>query len=162
MAGYILKIVLEDTHPPVWRRVVIPERISFYELHLVIQCLFGWEDCHLHDFSIPSKKIFIGEEESFGGVDYPETTTLVEQFFPDCKWIRYTYDFGDDWRHKIIFEKMDKSYEERYASLLKVKGANFEEDIGDDWENDEDGEDCQTFDVQAIAESLRELVFTAK
>ena len=106
----------------------------------------------------------IGEEESFGfgGVDYPETTTLVEQFFPDCKWIRYTYDFGDDWRHKIIFEKMDKSYEERYASLLKVKGANFEEDIGDDWENDEDGEDCQTFDVQAIAESLRELVFTAK
>ncbi len=34
MAGYILKIVLEDTHPPVWRRVVIPERISFYELNV--------------------------------------------------------------------------------------------------------------------------------
>ena len=29
MAGYICKIVIEDTHPPVWRRVVIPDKITF-------------------------------------------------------------------------------------------------------------------------------------
>ena len=62
---------------------------------------------------------------------------------------------------KNRYESM-AGYVRRYASLLKVKGANFEEDIGDDWENDEDREACQTFDVQAIAESLRELVFKAK
>ncbi len=163
MAGYILKIVMEDTHPPVWRRVVIPERISFYELHLVIQCLFGWEDCHLHGFSIPQEDIFIDDEKGSGfwNVHYPEETTLVERFFPDYKWIRYTYDFGDDWRHKIIFEKIDESYEKRYAALLKVKGDNFEEDTGGIWTNDWDGGARRPLDVQAVTESLRKLVFPA-
>ena len=36
MAGYILKIVIEDTHPPVWRRILIPEMITFEQLHEVI------------------------------------------------------------------------------------------------------------------------------
>ena len=29
MSGYVLKITIENTHPPVWRRVVIPEKITF-------------------------------------------------------------------------------------------------------------------------------------
>ena len=37
MAGYILKIMLEGTHPPVWRRVLVPEKITFADLHQVIQ-----------------------------------------------------------------------------------------------------------------------------
>lgn len=41
MAGYICKIVIEDTHPPVWRRVLIPDKITFKELHEIIQRLFG-------------------------------------------------------------------------------------------------------------------------
>ena len=161
MAGYVLKIVLEDTHPPVWRRVVIPEKISFYELHLVIQCLFGWEDCHLHSFSIPSENIFIDDEKSSGfwNVHYPEAATPVERFFPDYKWIRYTYDFGDDWRHKIILEKIDESYTERHAALLKVKGDNFDEDTGGIRANDRDGGIRRPFDMQAVTESLRKLVF---
>ena len=33
MAGYILKIMLEGTHPPVWRRILVPEKITFADLH---------------------------------------------------------------------------------------------------------------------------------
>ncbi|CUN84691.1 plasmid pRiA4b ORF-3 family protein [Anaerostipes hadrus] len=29
MPGYTCKIVIEDTHPPVWRRVIIPDQITF-------------------------------------------------------------------------------------------------------------------------------------
>lgn len=36
MAGYICKIAMEDTHPPVWRRVVIPDKITFVELHDIV------------------------------------------------------------------------------------------------------------------------------
>ena len=36
MAGYVLKITIENTHPPVWRRVVIPEKITFEDLHEII------------------------------------------------------------------------------------------------------------------------------
>lgn len=65
MAGYICKIVLEDTHPPVWRRVLVPEKITFQELHDIIQILFGWRNMHLHDFRIPAEQIVIDAEEEF-------------------------------------------------------------------------------------------------
>ena len=102
----------------VWRRVVIPERISFSELHLVIQCLFDWEDCHLHSFSIPSEDIFIDEEESSGfwNVHYPEATTLVDRFFPDYKWIRYTYNFRDV---RLSSKKLTKAMREDIQRCLK-------------------------------------------
>lgn len=66
MAGYICKIVIEDTHPPVWRRVVIPDKITFFELHQIIQTVFQWEDVHLHDFRIPSDDIVINDEGEDG------------------------------------------------------------------------------------------------
>lgn len=43
MSGISIKITLENTHPSVWRRVIISENISFADLHEVIQTVFGWE-----------------------------------------------------------------------------------------------------------------------
>ncbi len=137
MAGYICKIVMEDTHPPVWRRVVIPDKITFVELHEMIQILFDWEDEHLHEFQIPSDYITIGSEGAYGGKFYDEEETLIDSFFRNYKWIRYIYDFGDDWRHKINIEKIDFNYSLRVATLLKFKGDNFEEDCGGVWRADE-------------------------
>ena len=133
MAGYICKIVIEDTHPPVWRRVVIPDKITFMELHEIIQILFGWEDEHLHEFQIPSDYITIGSEEAYRGDFFDETETLVDSFFRNYKWIRYIYHFGDNWRHRINIEKNDEDYSLRTATLLKFKGDNFEEDSGGIW-----------------------------
>ena len=59
-------------------------------------------------------------------------------FFKNYKWVRYTYDFGDDWRHRINIERIDEEYSERYATLLKAKGDNFIEDCGGRWETDDD------------------------
>ena len=63
MPGYTCKIVIEDTHPPVWRRVIVPDQITFFELHKIIQILFDWDDAHLHGFHIPSDDIVIDDEE---------------------------------------------------------------------------------------------------
>ena len=134
MAGYICKIVIEDTHPPVWRRVVIPDKITFFELHQIIQTVFQWEDVHLHDFRIPSDDIVINDEGEDGqGYNYGEFDTTIDYFFENYKWIRYTYDFGDDWRHRINIEKYDPEYKERCPKLLKYKGDNFMEDSGGMW-----------------------------
>lgn len=62
MPGYTCKIVIEDTHPPVWRRVIVPDQITFFELHKIIQILFDWDDAHLHGFHIPSDDIVIDDE----------------------------------------------------------------------------------------------------
>lgn len=159
MAGYVLKIVIEDTHPPVWRRIVIPERATFAELHEMIQIIFGWSDSHLHEFFIPSESIRIGNDEDAYLYNYfKESETLVENFFPEHKWVRYIYDFGDEWRHKIIYEKTDETYNERYASLLKVKGDNFMEDCGGVWDEEEDGWNRCVFDSEQTAERLRKLI----
>lgn len=36
--------------------------------------------------------------------------TDVDDFLMESRWIRYTYDFGDDWRHKIVYEKDRRIY----------------------------------------------------
>lgn len=160
MAGYICKIVIEDTHPPVWRRVMIPERITFQELHEIIQVLFGWEDMHLHEFVIPSDNISISSEFSELYGDFFEEETLIDSFFQKYKWIRYIYDFGDEWRHKINIEKIDEEYQGRTAVLMKVKGDNFLEDSGGIWEMDEYEDNRDTFDKDYVEKQLKEMTFS--
>lgn len=133
MAGYICKIVIENTHPPVWRRAIIPERITFQELHEIIQVLFGWEDDHLHGFQIPSDHICIDFEDCSWGNHYNEGDTLIDPFFRNYKWIRYTYDFGDNWQHRINIEQKEVDYDKRCATLMKFKGDDFQEDVGHIW-----------------------------
>ena len=159
MAGYICKIVIENTHPPVWRRVVLPSKITFGELHEIIQVLFGWEGYHLHGFEIPSEGIWIGEEEGFEGCSYDERDTLIDPFFINYKWLRYTYDFGDNWQHRINIESMDADYQARSAALLKFKGDNFAEDSGGVWGSDD--YERKLFERACVEEALRKMVFEA-
>lgn len=162
MAGYIVKITIEDTHPPVWRRVLVPERITFSDLHEIIQIVFGWEDAHLHEFSIPSKYIVIDNDRSFGGkYHYAEEETLIEAFLLRNKWIRYTYDFGDEWRHKIVYEKTEEIYDGRNAVLLKYRGDNFPEDSGGVWEYADEEWGREVFDVDLVKQRLEKRVFSA-
>lgn len=132
MAGNILKIVIENTHPPVWRRVVVPDRISLGMLHRTIQILFGWDDAHMHEFHFPSKNLRIGSPDFYVGFDLlpNDEHRMLKDILSPGEFAHYTYDFGDDWRHKIIFEKTDESYEAAYPTLLKFKGDDFAEDSG--------------------------------
>lgn len=38
---------------------MVPENISFYDLHRVIQLVFGWEDMHMHIFEAPQDRFEI-------------------------------------------------------------------------------------------------------
>ena len=48
---YQLRIVLQRTKPPIWRRVLVPPSMHLDTLHHLIQVVMGWEDSHLHMFS---------------------------------------------------------------------------------------------------------------
>ena len=160
MPGYTCKIVIEDTHPPVWRRVIIPDQITFFELHKIIQILFDWDDVHLHGFHIPSDDIVIDDEGGFDlwGNHYNDFDTNIDFFFKNYKWIRYIYDFGDEWRHKINIEKYELDYKERYPKLVKYKGDNFMEDSGGVW-NWEMNEEVYPFDREFVESQFRQMVF---
>lgn len=126
---YQFKIILRYTKPPVWRRIQVPESYTFYDLHVAIQDAMGWTDSHLHNFTNKSSRDrdwktpeilidcpysvdeFMIEESSFYTTEVP-----LKQFFKkkDDK-MYYTYDFGDNWEHEIILEKI----------LPKQQGLNY-------------------------------------
>lgn len=105
-------IVLAETKPRVWRRIQVPLRYSFWDLHVAIQDAMGWLDYHLHEFEVRQSKS--GPIRRFGipGDDVIE----AQPCHPDWKVavsahvrlgmppIHYLYDFGDDWRHVVTYE----------------------------------------------------------
>ena len=127
--AYQFKIIIENSEPPVWRRIVVPAFINFRQLHEVIQNVFGWEDDHLHGFSFPSIKIQIQGSEPLGDDSIYDNIRIAE-LIDRVKSFSYTYDFGDNWVHKIMIEKVIEDYDHAYPMVLKYKGENFEEDSG--------------------------------
>jgi hypothetical protein len=112
---YQFKIQLSDIQkPPVWRRVIVPENISFDEFHQIIQAAFGWENCHMYQFSkqdrglYPIYKIPYDDDGYFDeGMAEDSTAAKISDVFttPGQKFT-YTYDFGDSWMHQILLEKI--------------------------------------------------------
>ena len=53
---YLLTIRLDGIEPEIWRRFVAPGDITLDRLHDVIQIVMGWQDYHLHTFTIGKKR----------------------------------------------------------------------------------------------------------
>jgi hypothetical protein len=50
--AFVLHVKLELKNHDVWRRIIVPKQITFPDLHETLRIVFGWKDCHLHEFSI--------------------------------------------------------------------------------------------------------------
>ena len=121
---YSFKITLENVGVPVWRKVQVNSASTFLELHKIIQILFDWQEDHLHDFrvqksnGIRQKNVIIESDEEasapFDSLFFDDEQTylseteerLHDHFLVEKDQARYTYDFGDDWQHKIVLEKI--------------------------------------------------------
>jgi len=97
-----LKIKLRHTRPPVWRRVEVPSTLTLAGLHEVIQASFGWDDDHLWEFDTPYGKH--GPAPDLGHRD-PNEAALA-QIAAEGTTFRYVFDFGDNWDHEIVVEKV--------------------------------------------------------
>lgn len=104
--AYQLKITLADVRPPVWRRVQVPASITLGELHGVIQTAMGWTNTHLHEYEINGARYGVPDPD-WGDEDVrSEDKVRLCDVAADGSRLRYTYDFGDDWRHVIEVEKV--------------------------------------------------------
>jgi hypothetical protein len=111
--AFQFKVQLQGiTKPPVWRRLVIPANFTFYQFHQVIQTAFGWTGSHLYEFKESGNKWLsytIGEcfEKDLDGPDDDATEVKLHRVFKEERdSFIYTYDFGDDWKHRIVLEKI--------------------------------------------------------
>ena len=148
-----LKVTLEGIEPPVWRRLVVPSDFTLYDLHYVIQVAMGWEDCHLHDFTIKRQRYVVPGSDDFGDPADETKARLRDVAGPRSK-IVYQYDFGDSWNHVIVVEKVLESADGPLPSCIAGARACPPEDSGGAWgyedklqalanSDDEDGEELR-------------------
>ncbi len=122
-----LYIELEHTEPRVWRRVLVEDSITMYELHEIIQVVMGW--MHSHLFLFQSKDLVITEPSPDG--DWPREefedarkTRVASVFVSPGDSIGYEYDFGDSWRHVVRFEREFVQKEHLFKIPRCIGGAN--------------------------------------
>ena len=111
MTGKIFqfKISLQGVKPPVWRRILISDESTFWDLHVAIQDAMGWQDCHLHAFRLPTGEVGIPDDYGFDDMETrPGWKISVSKEMKAGNSVKYEYDFGDGWIHKITLEKILK------------------------------------------------------
>ncbi|MFJ5770984.1 plasmid pRiA4b ORF-3 family protein [Psychrobacillus sp. NPDC093180] len=126
-ALYQLKVTLRGSKPPIWRRIIVPSDFTFSDLHDVIQTAMGWMDMHLYSFEVSD--ILVEEEyedDPFGGFSLrekmdAETTLIGELLSKEGDKGLYMYDFGDDWHHTVLLEKV-LPFDDSFTSPVCIKG----------------------------------------
>jgi len=106
---YQFRITLVDSERPIWRRIQVRD-CSLDKFHERIQTAMGWTNSHLHRFEIDGERYGDPEllDDGFEDYDYLDSTqTKISEIVPNSgKRLRlwYDYDFGDGWRHEVLFE----------------------------------------------------------
>jgi hypothetical protein len=143
---HVVNVSLHGAFPPVWRRLELPSAMTLDRLHEIVQGLFGWDGFHLHVFETAYGEF--GSPSSYGSSDRSDeaAVALAQVAGGEGTEIVYVYDFGDDWRHDIVVEKImpagpGVAYEidaeaetEMLAPIAKVsaRGGGFPADAVDD------------------------------
>ena len=118
--------------PPVWRRLLIPAGIRLDRFHAVIQAAMGWDNYHLHVFSDGLAEYGVPDPEL--GYRDERKATLRDLIPHEGGQARYTYDFGDDWEHEVMVEKLLTAEPGMgYPVCVAGAGACPPEDCGGVW-----------------------------
>jgi hypothetical protein len=105
---YQLKITLLGIDPPIWRRIQVPSTMPLCCLHDALQAVMGWTDSHLHQFEKDGKYWGVAEhyEEDDIKVIDESRVRVGKVLLAEGDSMVYVYDFGDDWRHEAVLEKI--------------------------------------------------------
>ncbi len=132
--AFQLKVKLAETKPPIWRRLVVPTDITLDRLHEVIQAAFGWWNYHLHEFEMGRSRYGPVDLDDDWNPPKDERKVRLDQIASPGTKLRYTYDFGDDWRHTIEVEKaVDADASSALPALVDGRRACPPEDCGGPW-----------------------------
>jgi len=130
---YQLKVTLDGIAPPIWRRIQI-EDCTLADLHAVIQASMGWDNSHLHMFSIGGEQY---SDPEMGGDPYDMSThseSLAHLVDQGHRAFHYVYDFGGSWEHTIEVEDVSPPEPKtKYPRCVGGKRACPPEDCGGPW-----------------------------
>lgn len=131
---YQIKITLNDIKPPIWRRVLVPGNITLAKLHQIIQETMPWQDYHLHQFIVDDVYYGVPHPDDWHEVKSERRVKLNEIAPHEKARFIYEYDFGDDWLHTVLVEKILPSDPvQKLPVCIKGKRACPPEDVGGSW-----------------------------
>jgi hypothetical protein len=135
-AVYQIKVALERSKPPIWRRLLVPGDFTLGDLHNIIQTSFGWWDYHLHQFIIG--EIYVGvpnpDYDDYLDMNDERKMRLHQITEREGFKFRYEYDFGDGWLHQQLVEKiLPPEPGQVYPVCIKGRRACPPEDVGGIW-----------------------------
>jgi hypothetical protein len=103
---YLFHVLLLTISPAIWRRFFIRSDSTIADLYYILQIVMGWDDEHLHQFSIHGRHFGV---EHIGGIDFttdPKKIYLRDFNFRPRERFLYEYDFNDYWQLQIRLEQM--------------------------------------------------------
>jgi len=133
---YQFKITLLESPAPIWRRIQVRDS-TLDKFHERIQTAMGWTNSHLHQFKINGEcygdpDLLNDGFEDFECID--STVTKISEVVPKAGkrfQFLYEYDFGDSWRHEVLFEGCLKAQKgSRYPLCVEGERKCPPEDVG--------------------------------
>ena len=105
---FVIRVVLRETDPPVWRRIVVTDNLKLARFHTVLQKAFGWTNSHLHEFTKEGVSFQPYDPDPHFEMNYvPYERLTVEAILKnEGDHADYRYDFGDGWEHELTLEKV--------------------------------------------------------
>jgi hypothetical protein len=105
---YELKITLLEIDPPIWRRIQVPNTLLLSCLHDALQAVMGWTDSHLHQFERDGKCWGDTDSDDSGDLKLMDESrfSIGNLLKAEGDSMIYLYDFGDNWRHEVVLEKI--------------------------------------------------------
>lgn len=124
MGAYQLKITMKGSKPPIWRRILVPEGITFQELYRMIQTAFCWNDDRLYQFEFRSEGVRVtpAEENRNDKFQYLLSRETIDGLLSGAKKFTCTYGPDDDRELEVQAEEPAADYRESYAQVIKFKG----------------------------------------
>lgn len=105
-----------------------------HKLHLILQEVMGWTNSHLYQFVVGGTYFGEPDPDDFYEVRSSRRAKLAHVASrPGARFV-YEYDFGDDWKHDILVEKiLPAQAATRYPVCLAGRRASSPEDCGGMW-----------------------------
>ncbi len=133
MKRYLLTITLEDMPYDCWRQVMVPGELLLDALHLILQHVMGWQNCHMYLFQFGKKQYSPASDYADSDCEDVSASTLDKALGKKTSFT-YEYDLGDSWMHTIRVQNVKDDFEPgKIFYCVDGKGNCPPEDSGGPW-----------------------------
>ncbi len=137
--AFKIKVSLPGGKNLIYREMIIPTRLNFYELHLIIQSVFDWSNMHYAQFIYDKMviRVFSGDHQEEKGEEpiLRSSHIQVDAILTEGGSLGYIYDYETRWFHKIelveFLSEEGRPYPEivGYTGPCPIEGSESIEDF---------------------------------